>query len=124
VDGRAVFLGVPGPLKTSDDETMSEDTPSQTAVDGRDRRGRFAVGNRASKGNVIARKAAQCRAKLFSTVKGKDFQGVVRKVVSEAQRGRPWACKLLFAYLIGRPIGPDILSRIEALEVAQQGRQR
>ncbi len=94
------------------------EAPSQTAVDGdgRDQRGRFARGNKASKGNVIARKAAQCRAKLFSAVSGKDFQTVVKKVVSEAERGKPWATKLLFVYLLGPPIEADVVSRIEALE--------
>jgi hypothetical protein len=94
------------------------DSPSETVVDGagRDRRGRFATGNRASKGNVIARKAARCRARLFSAVAMRDFQIIVRKVVSEAQRGRPWACKLLFSYLLGDPQPFDFLERLEKLE--------
>ena len=46
----------------------------------------------------------------------RDFQIIVRKVVSEAQRGRPWACKLLFSYLLGDPQPFDFLERLEKLK--------
>ena len=91
--------------------------PSTTDCDGRDRRGRFAIGNRLSKGNAAARKAAKCRAKLFATVSTKDFAAVVKQLVEKAKAGESWAVKLLFAYMIGEPLPLDIEERITALEV-------
>ena len=75
-------------------------------------------------GNVIARKAARCRAKLFDAVSTTDFEAVVRRVVKEAKAGEHWACKLLFSYLLGDPVPPDIIGRLESVEAAQQGRGR
>jgi hypothetical protein len=101
---------------------MSEGTPSQTGVDGgRDAAGRFAKGNRASKGNVAARKAAQCRAKLFSVVTMKDFTEIVKQTVALAKAGQPWAVKLLLEYLLGQPVQWDLLERIEKLETLDRG---
>jgi hypothetical protein len=91
--------------------------PSESGVDGgRDGRGRFAKGNRVSKGNVAARKAAQCRAKLFSAVTTKDFVDVVKQTVALAKAGQPWAVKLLLEYLLGAPQPWDVLERLENLE--------
>ena len=95
---------------------MDTATPSQSAVDGRDNKGRFAAGNKLSRGNVIARKAAQCRAKLFSTVSTRDFQAIVKRVVADAKAGESWACKLLFAYMLGDPQQYDTEERLARLE--------
>lgn len=91
-------------------------TPDSDGHNGRDQRGRFSAGNRCSKGNVLARKAAQCRAKLFETVSGADFTAIVRRTVAEAKRGEPWAVKLLFAYLLGEPLAHDVEERIAEIE--------
>jgi hypothetical protein len=102
-----------------------DDTPSETGVGGGRRPdGRFAPGNQLSQGNVIARKAARCRAKLFDAVSTTDFEAVVRRVVKEAKAGESWACKLLFAYLLGEPVAADVLERIENLEAVQQNRKQ
>jgi hypothetical protein len=96
---------------------MSPSPPSESGVDGgRDGRGRFLPGNRASKGNVLARKAAQCRAKLFSAVSTKDFVAVVKQTVALAKAGQPWAVKLLLSYMLGEPQPFDLIERIENLE--------
>lgn len=92
-----------------------DEAPSPTAVDGRRPDGRFAAGNRLSQGNVIARKAARCRAKLFDAVAMTDFEAVVRRVVREARAGQHWACKLLFAYLLGDPTAPDLTARLDEI---------
>ena len=98
-------------------------SPSTPDTDGRDRRGRFATGNRLSKGNVAARKAAQCRAKLFATVTTRDFAAVVKQLVEQAKAGESWAVKLLFAYMIGEPLPLDIDARITALEDKYEHRE-
>jgi hypothetical protein len=95
-----------------------DDVPSQPAVGGRRPNGRFAPGNQLSQGNVIARKAARCRAKLFDAVTLTDFDAVVKRVVKEARNGQHWACKLLFAYLLGDPTAPDLTARLDEIRQA------
>ena len=94
------------------------DDPSESGSSGRRPDGTFAPGNRLSQGNVIARKAARCRARLFDAVSLTDFQAVVNRVVAEAKSGEHWACKLLFSYLLGDPQPFDLIERLERLEQA------
>jgi hypothetical protein len=97
---------------------MSDNQPPTTDSDGGDRdpRGRFAPGNHASHGNVAARKAARCRAKLFNAVSVADFQAIVKTVVGLAKGGEGWAVKLLFSYLLGDPLPADVTERLDNLE--------
>ena len=95
-----------------------DDRPSETVVGGRRPDGRFGPGNRFSEGNVIARKAARCRAKLFDSVSTTDFGKVVKRVLREAEAGEQWACKLLFAYLLGDPTAPDLTARLDDIRQA------
>ena len=101
---------------------MSE-TPLQTDSDGRGPDGRFRPGNRISKGNSVARKAGQFRAKLFSSVKAADFRAIIQQLVQEAMAGRPWAVKLVLEYLIGQPRDVDLEERLENLEAVLLGRE-
>jgi len=108
---------------------LSDEKPSESGADGRDRRGRFAAGNRASKGNVLARKAARFRSRLFNTVSEDDFAEVVERLIREAKSGESWACKLLFSYLLGEPSALDALEQIELLrqrikDLQPQGEQQ
>ena len=93
-----------------------EEQPPTTVSDGRSPRGRFLPGNKASKGNVCARKAAQCRAKLFATISLQDFTEVDRQLVTEAKSGQAWAVKLLFSYLLGEPLPFDIDEQLRQIE--------
>jgi len=83
-------------------EPLTPDTDGrrQNGAD-HDKSGRFTPGNRASTGNAAARKAATFRAKLFAAVHHADFVEVARRLLQEAKAGKPWAVKLLLAYLIG-----------------------
>jgi hypothetical protein len=92
-------------------------SPSQTALDGaRQPNGRFAPGNRCGKGNAVARKASQFRAKLFSATSVKEFDAIRRVLVEEALARRPWAVKLFLSYMIGEPQPMDVVETIEKLE--------
>ena len=98
---------------------LDSNSPSPSVVDGSSGRrpdGRFAPGNQLSQGNVIARKAARCRAKLFDSVTLTDFDAVVKRVVKEAKAGQHWACKLLFSYLLGDPVQPDLTARLDEIQ--------
>jgi hypothetical protein len=95
---------------------MDDKQPSQTALDGHDPRGRFTPGNRCSKGNSVARKAARCRDKLFNTISVADFQAIVKTLVGLAKGGEGWAVKLLFSYLLGDPQPFDFVERLKSLE--------
>lgn len=93
-------------------------TPLQTDENGveRDQQGRFKAGNRAARGNGVARKAARFRAKLFSSTTGSDFAEIVGVLLDKAKAGEPWAVKLALSYLIGEPQPVDLLERMEAIE--------
>ena len=94
---------------------VDEITPLETAANGRDARGRFGKGNKAGQGNPTARKVARFRARLFNSITDKAFRALVASVLREAESGEGWACKLLFAYLLGEPQAVDVLQELEAL---------
>jgi hypothetical protein len=102
---------------------MSE--PSETGCNGgRTSGGKFAPGNKCSRGNGIARKAATFRAKLFRSVSATDFGAIVRQLVQEAKAGKPWAVKLALEYLAGPPRDVELEERLQALEAALEGRRK
>ena len=100
----------------------SEPGPPQTGPDGgRTPRGQFAKGNRCSKRNGTARKAAQFRSKLYATVSAKDFGEITGRLVQEAKAGESWAVKLALEYLIGPPRDFDLEERLAKLEATLHG---
>jgi hypothetical protein len=103
----------------ADNETtpQSESQPSLPVSD-RGPRGRFARGNKVSKGNAAARKMTRFRTKLFACVTLADFAEIVGVVVREAKAGEKWACELAFAYLCGPPVALDILEQLTELQAA------
>jgi hypothetical protein len=107
---------------------MSEDSPqpqpSTTAANGdRGPGGKFAPGNKAAKGNPFARKAAQLRSALFRAVSATDLRAIVKSLVADAKTGDTTAAKLVLAYTLGDPQPADLISRLENLEAALEGRQ-
>jgi hypothetical protein len=95
---------------------MPQENPPTAVSDGRDQRGRFLPGNRVSKGNVLARKAATFRAKLFHAVSYDDFAEIVQRLLQEAKSGESWAVKLTLEYLIGQPRDIELEERLQKLE--------
>jgi hypothetical protein len=90
--------------------------PLPTVSDGRDAKGKFTKGNRASRGNATARKAARFRANLYQSVSVADFRQIVQQLISEAKGGESWAVKLAFEYLLGPPRDEELEGRINGLE--------
>jgi hypothetical protein len=92
--------------------------PSQTGADGTGRLpdGRFAVGNKLSKGNPFSRRLAGMRTALLDAVGEDQLKRVVTKMVDLAAAGDVAAATLLFQYAVGRPtraVNPDTLDLAE-----------
>ncbi len=88
--------------------------------------GRFARGNRGGPGNPFARRLAMLRRTLLSQVSEDDIQNAAKRLTEEARKGDLAAIKLLFAYVIGRPIDavdPDSVDHQE-LDLYRQGQAR
>jgi hypothetical protein len=95
------------------------DTPpaSPPATDGRDpASGRFLPGWKGGPGNPFARRTAKLRLALLDVVDERRLRRIVRKLADLAEAGDVAACKVLLAYLIGKPaevVDPDTLDQHE-----------
>ncbi len=82
-----------------------KNAPSATGADGRDATsGRFTPGNTHGQGNPLAKQQAEYRRAMGEAVSEKDLQAITRALVVRAKKGDPVAAKLVFEYLIGRPV--------------------
>ena len=98
--------------------------PSPTDVDGgRGVRGRFAKGNRFSRGNPHASKVQKLRSALYEAVSCEDLQSVVQEVVKAARGGDIQACRLLFDRLLGQVTAADFEERLFELEQILEGQE-
>jgi hypothetical protein len=89
-----------------------EPSPSPNGDNGRDRRGRFAKGNRGGPGNPFARRIAAFRRALCEVVSEDDLHDLGRRLLDLAKGGNLVAARLLLAYTVGRPtdaVDPDTL---------------
>lgn len=83
----------------------------------RDKRGRFTAGNKAAKGNPYARKAAEMRSALYSSVSREDVCRIAAALKKQAIKGDLKAISLLLDRLLGpAQVGIDLLERLENLE--------
>lgn len=78
-----------------------------SVVDGKngtDAKGRFLPGNQVAVGRHSSTISMEKYRTVFAEAVGtKDFKKVVEGLTEEAKAKRPWAVKLLMAYLIGKP---------------------
>jgi hypothetical protein len=87
----------------------------------RDQRGRFAAGNRGGPGNPFARQTAALRQALVNAVSEKDIADIAAVLLDKARQGDVAACKLVFAYTLGKPAAaadPDTLDQQEMKTLA------
>jgi hypothetical protein len=93
-------------LKPSPSATVSN---GAAETNGHDKKtGRFAPGNQCGRGNPHARRQAALRAVLFDAVGEDRLRGIATRLATLAENGDMEACKLLFAYLLGKPgAAPD-----------------
>jgi hypothetical protein len=77
--------------------------PDDGPLAGRDGRGRFAAGNKVSKGRIPGArcKATQAAERLFTA----NIEAVARKVIAAGKRGEPWAAKLIVHSVCPPPRG-------------------
>jgi hypothetical protein len=83
---------------------------------GRDRRGRFASGNKSAIGNPHGRRVGRLRSALLAAVKPSDMKVVIRKMVDRAKGGDVAAARVLFDRVFGPCQPADLISRLEELE--------
>jgi hypothetical protein len=73
---------------------------------GRDGRGRFALGNPGGPGNPFAKRAAALRQAFYATATEADLQAIARQVVDKAKGGDLAAIKIALLWLLGKPAEP------------------
>ena len=91
-------------------------TTDNTVSDGRDSRGRFAVGNPGGPGSFNAKRVARLRAALLNAVSEEDMREVIAKLVELAKSGDTRAIRELLDRVLGRPVEADLIERIAQLE--------
>ena len=95
--------------------------PIPTDLDGRDRRGRFARGNKAGRGNPLAGRVQRLRVALVRAVGPDDLQDVARALLTAAKAGDTAAAKLLLDRTLGPAAALDVELRLAELERHEQG---
>ncbi|MEX2169508.1 MAG: hypothetical protein WD851_09355 [Pirellulales bacterium] len=83
---------------------------------GRDTSGRFAPGNKAGRGNPLARKVQQLRAALVQAVTEADVKNIIAALVKAAKAGDVVAAREILDRTIGKPAQTHLLQRVEDLE--------
>ena len=99
--------------------------PLANGDNGRDKQGRFAVGNKGGPGNPYARRVAQMRRAMLNAVSDEDLNEIVTNLIEQAKRGDPQAIKILFDRLFGSPTSspdPDKV-HLEELTLARMVRE-
>ena len=89
--------------------------PSNAGGNGRDRNGRFAIGNRGGRGNPYLRRAARIKAAVFRVVDPKDVEVMVRVQVAKAKDGDRAAAEFVLDRLIGKPAPSDVVQEIREM---------
>ena len=105
VDGAAAAV----PEKLNGHTAASERTPPsdqtpKTPKEGRTPGGRFAIGNKGGPGNPHARQVAKLRSLLLDVVDPDRMKRIAFKVAEMAEDGDMAAVKLLFEYVLGKPL--------------------
>jgi hypothetical protein len=87
-----------------------------------DSKGRFKIGNTASKGNPLGGTVAKLRASMIAAITPERITEIIESLLEAATSGDINAAKLVLLYSIGKPLDPpDIADRIRALEEQLNG---
>jgi type II secretory pathway pseudopilin PulG len=84
--------------------------------DGRDRRGRFAPGNRGGVGNPFARQVAALRARMLAYCTPERMDRLIEKLFAMAYEGDRAAAKLILSYVPGKPVPVVDPDRVDVAE--------
>jgi hypothetical protein len=96
--------------------TVGEAASEKGPTKGRDANGKFTAGNSGGPGNPHARHCARMLEIFRNTISEEDFIRVVRKLLEKAEAGDTSAAKILFSYVVGKPLPaphPDAIDRDE-----------
>jgi hypothetical protein len=97
--------------------------PLKPLIDGRDKGGRFAAGNRGGPGHPYGAKVARLRAALLDAVSEADVKAIVAELIAQAKDGDVVAARELLDRVLGKPSPTELLERIEALELSAAERK-
>lgn len=89
--------------------------PSKPVAD-RNQDGRFAPGNKLSKGNPLAGSVARLRTALVQAVTPEDIEAIIKTLVKKAKKGDIAATRIILERCLGKPIEHDLVERLEQLE--------
>ena len=85
------------------DGTKTTSTNDRGKSPDHDVNGRFAPGNKASKGNPLIHRIAQWRATLADTISVDDVAAVIGALTGAAKKGEPWAVIEFLNRTLGKP---------------------
>ena len=83
--------------------TTVENTEVLPSLSGRDGNGKFAMGNRESKGNPLAQSVNKFRAAIHAAITPDDVQAVIKMLLIKAKEGNVAAAQELLSRLVGKP---------------------
>jgi hypothetical protein len=100
--------------------------PSETGSDGegngeangRASNGRFALGNKASRGNAFARRMAEHRRAMLDAIGADGVTQVAKKLLAQALAGDVAAARVVLSYCVGRPVEVVDPDRLDLDELA------
>jgi len=101
-------------MSTATERRVANEKKDTTS--GRDSRGRFAPGNPGGPGNPHARKVAELRQALVNFVTAEDMKEIALILKEKAKMGNLAAIKLLFQYVLGKPLAATDPDRLDVDE--------
>ncbi|MGA2620062.1 MAG: hypothetical protein ABSF26_20790 [Thermoguttaceae bacterium] len=91
-------------------------SPAGAITSARDPKGRWQQGNKAGRGNPLAKQVQAIRVALVSAVAPADIQAVVQRLLQQAKDGDVMAAKVLFERTAGPAAALDLDLRLSELE--------
>ena len=119
-------LPLPGPLPSAigQPEPLPLSPAGDGEIDGHNpTTGQFVRGNRAGRGNPLARQAGRLRLALYRACAIDELADVIRNNREGEGRRTVAAARVLLERLLGPPVALDVATRIERLEVLLQERE-
>jgi len=99
-------------------------SPAGASTGDRDPKGRWQPGNKAGRGNPLARRVQAIRVALVSAISAEDIKAVVQTLIQKAKAGDVAAAKIIFDRAAGPAQALDFDLRLTELEnrvLAQDG---
>jgi hypothetical protein len=109
--------GQPGPQTQAAGTPQGQPEPQANA--GRQPNGQFARGNPGGPGNPFARQTAALRKRLVDKVTAEELDAIADKLIALAKEGDVPAARLIFLYVIGKPMPPAEPDQLDMQEWEQ-----